>query len=62
MPLTGDEKTRTAMAVLRAKIVSLQDEIRKLAAEGRTMECDDRHGQIATLESAMAILNGEYDD
>lgn len=58
-----DEQTQTRIAIARmqSKIAELQIEIGELAAEGDTLGCDIRHSQIATLETAMAILTGEVD-
>lgn len=45
-----------ACRTMQVRCVELKAEIRQLADEGRTMECDDRHDQIDVLEHAMAIL------
>ncbi len=50
-----------ACRTMQLKCVELKAEIRQLADEGKTSECDDRHDQIDTLESAMAILLREDD-
>lgn len=49
------------MHEIERKIEELRKEIRELAAEGRTLDCDILHGRIGTLEAAMAILTGEVD-
>ena len=44
------------MDTIKTRIAELRSEMGELAAEGDITGCDIRHGQIATLEQAMEII------
>lgn len=57
----SEDQSAIALDQIAKKIDQLRAEIAQLAEEGRTMECDDRHSQISTLQNAGDILIGEDD-
>lgn len=53
-------QTIAACEVIAAAIVAREADIREEAALGRdTFRCDRMHGEVATLNAALAFLSGE---
>lgn len=53
-----DANIATAQHALMVLDAVLQDEIRKLASEGRVSECDDRHGWQREVGIVRDLLDG----